>query len=88
MRWDLGAGGQPTVVAEASHRIVDGTPTGWTLVSDPETTNQLIDPAGAVIPLPAPDRATVVVAWSISDDAKTIVGTVGESGETHVVWHC
>jgi hypothetical protein len=88
VRWDLASGGPPPIVIQTAHRLVDGTSTGWTLASDPGTTNELIDPAGASIPLPAPAKATTVIASSISDDAKTIVGTAGENGETQVLWRC
>jgi hypothetical protein len=29
-----------------------------------------------------------MMAWSLSDDAGTIVGAVGDQGDVQVVWHC
>ena len=85
VRWDLVAG-TATVVVDGVFQVADGTPTGQTLAGDLESADELIEPDGTRMRLPEPEET--IMAWSISDDGKTIVGSAGPEGDTPVIWRC
>ncbi|MEV4516592.1 hypothetical protein AB0K00_47540 [Dactylosporangium sp. NPDC049525] len=95
IRWDLGLD-QVTVLVGVPYDVTDGTPGGWaittggdynqpTRVTPQRTVEQLPLPPGVLLPPNGPGA----VAYSISDDGRTITGATATDGNRRpLIWHC